>query len=46
MIADLHRDKSVAQDVDARQQQPNQVHDVFPLHLTVIADVGLHFLEL
>ena len=37
---------AVAEDADARKQQPNQVHDVLPFHLTVVADVGLHFLEL
>jgi hypothetical protein len=32
--------------MDARKQQADQVHDVLPLHASLVANVGLHLLEL
>ncbi len=44
----IHTDwnETVTQDIDARNQQSDQVHYVLPFHLSLIADVGLHFFEL
>ena len=41
-----NRDKSFSQDAGTRDQQPNQVHGVLPLHLSLIPNIGLHLLEL
>ena len=46
MLARVDRHEALAQHVDAREQQPDQVHDVLPLHLALVAEVGLHLLEL
>ncbi len=46
MLAHLDGNKAVTQHADARDQQSDQVHDVLPLHLALVADVGLHLLEL
>ena len=46
MLVHTHRHVAFPQDHDARQQQPDQVHHVLPLDLALVAEVGLHLLEL
>ena len=46
VVIDPYWDKAVSKHVNAGDQQSDEVHDVLPLHLSLIAKIGLHFLEL
>jgi hypothetical protein len=46
LIADIDADRAFTQYVRAGKQQSNLVHHVFPLYAALIANVGLHLLEL
>src|SRR5437016_1236473 len=37
----LHGHRSIAEHADAGEQQPDQVHDVLPFHLALVAKVAL-----
>ena len=46
MLANFNDDTLVGQNLSPRNQQANQMHDVFPLHSTLVSQIGLHLLEL
>jgi len=41
-----HRNKTIPQDTDAGNEQPDEVHDMFPFQLSLITKIGLYLLEL
>lgn len=46
MFLHSHRDIPLAQHGNPRDEQPQQVHDMLPLHGSLVAQVGLQFLKL
>jgi hypothetical protein len=46
ILVNPERDETVSQDYDTREQQPNQMHHVFPAYLTVISKILFQLLEL